>query len=74
MCRTTSPGLKPGSRQQVHLSVDTATAHRVGQRHGQPVIFKVEALRMHTAGRSFYRADNSVWLVDHVPVEFLSLL
>ena len=69
-----SQGLKPQGRQQVHLSSDTATAQRVGQRHGQPVIFKVEALRMHLVGRQFYRADNGVWLVDHVPVEFLSVL
>src|SRR5262249_20050390 len=34
-----SEGLKPQQRQQVHLSLDEETAHRVGQRHGKPVIF-----------------------------------
>ena len=29
-------GLRPGSRQHVHLSVDEATATNVGQRHGKP--------------------------------------
>jgi putative RNA 2'-phosphotransferase len=64
--------LKPQSRQQVHLSLDEITAHRVGQRHGKPVIFKVDALRMHAQGFKFYIADNGVWLTDHVPPEFLS--
>lgn len=65
-------GLKPQSRQQVHLSIDLSTAQRVGQRHGTPFIFRVDALRMHRQGFSFYLADNGVWLVDHVPPEFLA--
>jgi putative RNA 2'-phosphotransferase len=65
-------GLKPQSRQQVHLSLDEITAHRVGQRHGKPVILKIDALRMHAHGFKFYVADNGVWLTDHVPPEFLS--
>lgn len=64
-------GLKPQSRQQVHLSADEATAHLVGQRHGKPVVLTVDALRMHAAGFKFYRADNGVWLTDQVPREFL---
>lgn len=67
-----STGLKPKARQQVHLSADEATAHRVGQRHGKPFIFKIEALRMHAMGFKFYLADNDVWLTDQVPPEFLA--
>jgi len=67
-----SEGLKPQSRQQVHLSIDLATAQRVGQRHGKPFIFRIDALRMHQQGFSFYLADNGVWLVDQVPPEFLA--
>jgi len=67
-----SEGLKPQKRQQVHLSVDEATAERVGQRHGKPVIFTIDALRMHRQGFMFYRADNGVWLIDLVPPEFLA--
>jgi putative RNA 2'-phosphotransferase len=65
-------GLKPQSRQQVHLSIDLPTAQRVGQRHGKPFIFRIDALRMHRQGFSFYLADNGVWLVDQVPPEFLT--
>ncbi|QOZ34479.1 RNA 2'-phosphotransferase [Bradyrhizobium sp. CCBAU 53421] len=64
-------GLKPQARQQVHLSADEATAVRVGQRHGKPHIFKVDAGAMHGKGFKFYRADNGVWLTDRVPPEFL---
>lgn len=67
-----SEGLKPQARQQVHLSSDEATAKRVGQRHGKPHIFKVDAGGMHVRGFKFYCADNGVWLTDHVPSEFLA--
>jgi len=67
-----SEGLKPQARQQVHLSADEATAQRVGQRHGKPHIFRVDAGGMHAKGLKFYRADNGVWLTDHVPPVFLT--
>lgn len=67
-------GLKSQTRQQVHLSTDETTAYRVGQRHGKPIIIKVEALRMHAEGFQFFLADNGVWLTDQVPPEFLSPL
>jgi len=67
-----SEGLKPQKRQQVHLSADVATAERVGQRHGKPVIFKIEALHMHQLGFEFFLADNGVWLIDQVPPDFLA--
>lgn len=65
-------GLKPQARQQVHLSIDEATARRVGQRHGKPYIFRIDALAMHARGFKFYIADNGVWLTDQVPPEFLA--
>jgi putative RNA 2'-phosphotransferase len=64
-------GLKPKSRQQVHLSADEATAQRVGRRHGTPTILRVDALRMHREGFRFFLADNGVWLTDRVLPEFL---
>ncbi|WP_010100664.1 RNA 2'-phosphotransferase [Verminephrobacter aporrectodeae] len=67
-----SEGLKPQARQQVHLSLEDTTAQHVGARHGVPVVLKIEALRMHEEGFKFFLADNSVWLTDHVPPEFLA--
>ncbi|KQU76024.1 MULTISPECIES: RNA 2'-phosphotransferase [unclassified Rhizobacter] len=66
-----SEGLKPQERQHVHLSIDEATAQRVGQRHGTPLVLKVDALRMQAQGFTFFMADNGVWLTDQVPAEFL---
>ncbi|WP_457337012.1 RNA 2'-phosphotransferase [Rhizobacter sp. P5_C2] len=67
-----SEGLKPQERQHVHLSADEATAQRVGQRHGSPLVLKVDALRMQAEGFKFFMADNGVWLTDQVPADFLS--
>jgi len=69
-----SEGLKAQKRQQVHLSADVATAERVGQRHGKPVVFEIDALHMHRLGFEFFLADNGVWLIDQVPPDFLALL
>jgi putative RNA 2'-phosphotransferase len=64
-------GLKPQSRQQVHLSQDEETALKVGRRHGKPIIFRVAAGRMQAEGFKFFQADNGVWLTDAVPPDFL---
>ncbi|MBK4738298.1 RNA 2'-phosphotransferase [Noviherbaspirillum pedocola] len=65
-------GLRPGSRQYVHLSQDVQTAVAVGQRHGKPVVLKIDALRMHREGFVFYLAENGVWLVLQVPWGFIT--
>lgn len=65
-------GLKPMSRQHVHLSPDEPTALAVGRRHGKPVIFRVDAARMAEAGLKFYRSANGVWLTAAIPPEFLA--
>ncbi|UYC11723.1 RNA 2'-phosphotransferase [Xanthomonas sp. CFBP 8445] len=65
-------GLRAGQRHHVHLSQDIATATMVGQRHGTPVVLKVEALRMHQQGVAFFQADNGVWLTQTVPSSFFS--
>ncbi|WP_251862806.1 RNA 2'-phosphotransferase [Achromobacter sp. Marseille-Q4962] len=65
-------GLRPGERHHVHLSADTATARAVGMRYGKPVVLRVDARAMHAQGHAFYRADNGVWLVAHVPPAFLA--
>jgi putative RNA 2'-phosphotransferase len=49
-----------------------ATAIKVGQRHGKPVVLEVRAGAMHAAGNPFYLSANGVWLTERVPVEFLT--
>jgi putative RNA 2'-phosphotransferase len=66
-------GLKRGRRRQVHLSPDPETAVKVGQRHGKPVVFRVNARAMHDDGHEFFLSVNGVWLTDHVPADYISL-
>jgi putative RNA 2'-phosphotransferase len=64
-------GLVPGVRQYVHLSADAATATSVGRRHGRPVLLRVAARRMWSAGFKFLRSASAVWLTSEVPAEFI---
>lgn len=64
-------GLEKRSRQHVHLSIDIETATKVGQRHGKPLILKVQADRMFKDGFAFFLSDNGVWLADVVPAEYI---
>lgn len=65
-------GLRPQSRQHVHLSADLATAQKVGSRHGKPYILTVRARAAAEAGHVFYCSDNNVWLADFVPAAFIA--
>lgn len=65
-------GLRKMRRHHVHLSADTATALKVGARHGAPVVFAVAAGEMARDGVLFYRSDNGVWLVEAVPPRYLT--
>lgn len=64
-------GLCKMSRHHVHLSRDVATARKVGARHGRSEVFIVDAATMHKAGNTFYCSENGVWLVEHVPPQYL---
>lgn len=64
-------GLIPKSRLYVHLSSDSDTAKKVGQRHGSPVIYVVNSGRMFRDGYTFYQSVNGVWLTKEVPLHYL---
>jgi putative RNA 2'-phosphotransferase len=67
-------GLLRMRRHHVHLSHDVGTAVRVGARRGKPVVLAVAAGKMAGSGFRFYVSTNGVWLVDHVPPEYLTAL
>ena len=67
-------GLLPQSRLYVHLSPDPETAEKVGQRHGKPVVYLVDAGQMHRDGYLFYLSANGVWLTKVVPAPYLKRL
>ncbi|WP_395739625.1 RNA 2'-phosphotransferase [Prosthecobacter sp.] len=64
-------GLLKMKRHHVHLSVDTKMTLEVGARRGKPVLLTILAAEMHQAGHLFYLSTNNVWLVDHVPPQFI---
>lgn len=64
-------GLLKQGRHHVHLSTSTDTALAVGKRYGQPVLLQVDAARMHTDGHIFFVSENSVWLTDTVPPQYI---
>ncbi len=65
-----SSGLQKMKRHHVHLSSDMETASIVAKRRPRPMIFQVAASRM--LEHKFYLSTNGVWLVDHVPFQYLS--
>jgi putative RNA 2'-phosphotransferase len=65
-------GLVKGSRQHVHLSMDMATARKVGARRGRPIILTVDAGKMHRDGHKFMVSANGVWLTDAVPACYVA--
>lgn len=66
-------GLKPMSRQWVHLSKDYETAVNVGARHGNPIVLRVDTQQLVTDGHQLYRSLNGVWQVKYVPAKYLEI-
>ncbi len=64
-------GLLKMQRHHVHLSSETKLTLEVGARHGKPGLLTVFAGQMHREGHVFYRSTNGVWLIEHVPVQFI---
>lgn len=64
-------GLIKGQRHHVHLSPDTETATKVGDRRGKAIILKINAAAMTKEGLLFYISANGVWLTDNVPPQFI---
>ena len=65
-------GLKPMSRQYVHLTTDRNLAVRVGMRRGSPIALKIFASIAHSHGIKFYKAYEAFWLVDSLPAEYIA--
>ncbi len=64
-------GLLKMQRHHVHLTAETKMTPQVGARHGKPVLLTILSADMHLAGHTFYLSTNGVWLVEHVPVQFI---
>lgn len=62
-------GLKKRNRMHAHLSADPAIAESVGQRHGLPVVLRVNAKEICDAGIIFYLSRNGGCLTDYIDPE-----
>ena len=68
-------GLKPMGRNYVHLSFGIKEAKKVAQRRtGQPVIFKIKALKAYKDGQNFYKTAKNIYLTNKVSPKYLALL
>ncbi|WP_415378828.1 RNA 2'-phosphotransferase [Halosimplex sp. TS25] len=67
-------GLRPMSRQLVHLSGSVDEARRVGERHADdPIVLTVDADAMRTDGREITRRGRATYTTERVPPEYLSV-
>jgi len=64
-------GLKPGTRQYVHLVDDEQKAIEVGRRHGEPVLITIQARLMHEKGFEFFKMESGIWLTKNVPTAYM---
>lgn len=68
-------GLLPMNRQYVHLSADQETAIKVGKRHdAHPIILRINAIEAYCNGISFYLGNETVWLSDSIPIQYIKVL
>jgi putative RNA 2'-phosphotransferase len=66
-------GLKPMSRQYVHLSTSPKTAIIVGQRRQEnPTILRIDAKKAFEDGVKFYYSNEDIWLADYIPSKYIS--
>jgi putative RNA 2'-phosphotransferase len=72
---TKKEGLKPMGRQMVHLSSDMETAFKVALRKTKkPLIMKIHALSAFNSGICFYYANDTTWLAEEIPPEFIEAM
>ena len=65
-------GLRPMSRQRVHLSESLEAARRVGRRHApEPEILRVDAASMLADGRRITKRGRETYTTDAVPPSYL---
>ncbi|WP_370533627.1 RNA 2'-phosphotransferase [Commensalibacter sp. ESL0382] len=65
-------GIHSAKRQYVHLSSNEETALKVGGRHGKVIVLQINTRQMFKEGLKFFKADNGVWLTDHILPKYIS--
>lgn len=66
-------GIQKMKRHHVHLSEDVETAIKVGKRHGNVIVLKIDTEMMYNDGYSFYKSENDVWLTNFVDPKYIRI-
>ena len=66
-------GIRPMSRNYVHLSMDFRKAKQVGSRHGKPCVFEIDAEAMYNDGVKMFDSQDGVVLVEYVAPRYIKL-
>lgn len=66
-------GIMKQSRNHVHLSADYNTAIKVGARHGNPIVLKINSEQMALDGIKFWKSANNVWLTEYIDSKYFSI-
>lgn len=64
-------GLVANVRSHVHLTTDITYARSAAVARGRPALLCVDAEAAAAAAVTFYQASKIVWLVEHVPSQFV---
>ena len=64
-------GLRKMKRHHVHLQTEAGPCIEVARRYGKPVLLLIHAQKMSESGFEFFETENSVWLTEKVPPEFI---
>lgn len=67
-------GLLPKSRLYVHLTDSIEVAKATGVRHGELVIYEINAKKMYEKDIKFYLSVNNVWLTKRVEKEYIKII
>lgn len=64
-------GIKSQSRKYVHLSENIGDAMVVGNRHGNPLVLEIDAVKMRVDDKKFYLSRNGVWLTKYIDKQYI---
>lgn len=66
-------GLRPGSRQYVHMTTNRKIAEVVGRRHGKDfVLLAIQAKAANEAGVMFHHPEREHYLAENIPAAYIS--